>query len=370
MKTEPLVQQMTDTVRNAFLKEGGWRHAKSLYLIGGFARGEGTYEITNGRLIIYNDIDFLVIVPRKSPLALFSISRIQNRINDGRFPFQVDLVVESIQELRQPNPTIQNYDIQNAHKHIWGESFFKNETYYRLPMESVSPADALQLLLNRQASLMIGFAELNKAKRKDIRYLQVQLSKSLCAMLAALTISEGCYQIRAKDQMKWLHSQLKNHEEGGLWEIFQDKELLSLLEANEVFRHTPDRNHFEPFWTTINYIAKQYHAFLFAYMKWHYKLSPESEWKKTLDAFRLAQPMQWDLVSLSWWASWFRRQEACLTIRWPSHAPHPQISVYLDHLSWLHGYVFGSRGDKSKQLQELENLISLWKASGYGCHLR
>jgi len=57
-ESDSLIERYIQIVRNLFLKEGGWRYATSLYLIGGFARDEGTYDLNNGRLHIYNDLDF------------------------------------------------------------------------------------------------------------------------------------------------------------------------------------------------------------------------------------------------------------------------------------------------------------------------
>ena len=113
-KADNLVLRYIQIVRNLFLKEGGWRYATSLYLIGGFARDEGTYDLNNRRLRIYNDLDFLVIVPRKDPVRMLALRRIMQRLKDGRFGCQIDLIVTTDQELRDPAPLILNFDIQQA----------------------------------------------------------------------------------------------------------------------------------------------------------------------------------------------------------------------------------------------------------------
>ena len=61
MHSEALLRHYSHFIRNAFLLEGGWRYAQSLYIIGGFARGEGTIEAFGDRLRIYNDFDCLVV---------------------------------------------------------------------------------------------------------------------------------------------------------------------------------------------------------------------------------------------------------------------------------------------------------------------
>lgn len=352
---DPLVEvrQWILIAMNVFLREGGWRSAKSLYLIGAFARDEGTYRRINGQLRIYNDLDFLVVVPYKTPRRMLSLNRIHRKLNDGRFSCSIDLLVVSQRELQDPPPIILHYDIQQSHEWLWGERLLGKELCRILPKDSLSRSDAVQLLLNRLASLIIGLSMLQQ-KTFDDCYLQVQLSKPLLAMMAAMQVKARCYQVSVKDQLAWAKQQ------------WQDAKLLNLMDTAVQFRHDPQLEHFQPYKQTASTIAKYYFTFLKDYISGHYGTSPDSL-ESLIVAMRAAQPRQWDMLSPSWWASRLRAARIEVKVRRPTYGPHPQVDVYESLLRWMAQYL---DNPELINIDDTKLLINLWKVSGYDCAIK
>jgi len=377
-ESDSLIERYIQIVRNVFLKEGGWRYATSLYLIGGFARDEGTYDLNNGRLHIYNDLDFLVVVPRKDPLRMLALRRIMHRLNDGRFGCQIDLIVATDQELRDPDPLILNFDIQHAHTSLWGEKIIESGLLRTLKPNEISRADALQLLLNRQASLMIGLSMLRKAN-PNLPYLQVQLSKPLLAMMAAVQVMEGTYRVPVSDQLEWIEAHLNEKPADPLWQPFHDNPFFRLLCESVKFKQSPRPEHFAPYDKSAALIAQSYFRFLKTFLAQHYNLPTDSSINDLIVAMRSHQPRHWDLFSIAWWRCRLHAGYGGIVTLPPGHRPHPQVDVYGSHLLWMSQLVEDHKQDWRSMLQwyrqvepcdELEILIGAWRVSSYGCRLR
>jgi hypothetical protein len=201
--------------------------------------------------------------------------------------------------------------------------------------------------------LIIGLSLLASGS-PDHTYLQVQLSKPLLAMMAAAQVEAGCYQVAARDQLRWMQTRV---EAAGL---------LELLQTAVDFRHAPSPEHFQPFDQTAATIAGHYFEFLTAFMGRHYG-APTQELPSLITAMQNHQPKQWDLIAPSWWACRLRARAAGLRARRPGRGPHPLIDVYAAHLRWMERYV---AGEVHLDADELKNMIQAWKISGYDCKLR
>ncbi|MDY6822548.1 MAG: nucleotidyltransferase domain-containing protein [Thermodesulfobacteriota bacterium] len=373
------IQNYCNIIRNVFLKEGGGRYAVALYLIGGAPRSELTCAVVRGRLKIYNDLDILVIVKKKSIQCLLKMRRIQQAVNDGRFGFQVDLVIESFEELVDPEPTIQNYDIQNYKQWLWGEDIYACSRHRPriLDPSKIYVADGLKLLFNRLGSLLIGLKELNKSSPKP-EYVQVQLSKPLFAMMISLLISEGLYNGRVTEQFKIVCRQKTMEHSHSLWEILDD-DMMALLQMAVVFKKTPEPGHFRPFQVYADFIGKYYYLFLLRFLAWAYDAPDATEEDAILLAFRQHQPVQVDIVSSSWWVAVARYvQTGKSKVRFPSQSVHPLVDVYCEMVRWLGSYVSKTgdadcsdsvHGITQKSIEELSALIEKWRNSAYGCKL-
>ncbi len=365
-------------MRTVFLKEGGWRHARSLYLIGGFARDEGTCGFVNGRLRVYNDLDFLVIVRRRCPLRMLALHRIGRRLNDGRFGCQIDLVVVPADELADPPPTLLQFDMQQHYVWLWGQRVFESGGARRLTPDRLSPGDALQLLLNRQASLMIGLSLLRQDP-VDGPYLQVQLSKPLFAMMSAVLIAERRYVVPVRRQLELIEADRRQRRSEPLWQVFQDEQVMDLLRVAVRFKHEPKPEHFVPFEENIETIARSYHDFVKTFVAHHYGLPTDGPIGALVDAFCAQQQRRLDILSPPWWACWWRSRSVGLRARRPTYAAHPQVDVYAAHLLWMTQHVTGRpqpwraalpAARSCPQRDELDVLIDAWKVSGYGCAIR
>jgi len=381
IETQQQIRRYLATIRNAFLKEGGWQAASSLYLIGGFARGEGTCDLHQGRLRIYNDLDFLVIVPHKSPQRMVRLYQILKRLNNGRFDFRIDFIISTKSELRSPPPLIVHYDIQQNHEWQWGENFFETESVSPLHPKVISKADVLQLLLNRQASMLIGLSLL-KQTNPSTTYLQIQLSKPLSAMLAAVQITNGVYTSSVMSQLEWVKDHRDRFKSDPMWKPFQNEQIMRLLEEFETFKRAPQSGHFSPLKENAQVIAENYHLFLRNYMTRFYELSADVSTEALMSHFCSKQPYQWDLLTPDWWVC---RLRTGIQARVLKPGPHLHIGAYAAHFVWVAQFLSSqvsedsgasrwsdwiSWYDADSQMNDCDRLIQAWKVSGYGCRVR
>jgi hypothetical protein len=295
---------------------------------------------------------------------LLAIHRLQRVVNDGRFSFQVDLVVESESELLSPSATIQNYDIQHGHALLWGADFFGKEKAGKLVRGGISKSDALQLLFNRQGSLLIGLLGLAMPDY-DEEYMQVQLSKPLLAMMAALLVYEGEYTARASEQLVAVEAGIRRNRDRALWKSFEDDAIMNLLRTAVAFKEKPEKQHFQPFNSTAKQIAKHYCHFLKKCMILQYGLSESSDTAMAVAAFVNAQPVAPSLMRPGWWAARLRGGHPGVGGR----SVHPQVEVYARQFRWLSDQA-NSDSIHSRDNGQLADLVAEWKVSGFGCSLK
>ena len=244
--------------------------------------------------------------------------------------------------------------------------------------ETVSQSDALQLLFNRQASLLIGFAELSKTQ-PDISYLQVQLCKPLFAMMCALLIGERRYVVRVNDQLDLIQIERSSHKNDLLWKIFQNEKVMSLMRTAVDFKHDPKPNHFKSFARSIETIASNYHRFMIMFIMHHYGIPQNSSLEEVIRFFSDHQPLQTDIISPGWWACWLRSRAVDVHVRFPRRASHPQVTTYINHTLWMAKYLSHKTSNQTGSVHDLQfnnlkkdlhKLINTWEVSGYGCRLR
>ncbi len=375
MRETVLLRRRIDMVRNVFLAEGGWRLASSLYLIGGFARGEGTWDIHRGKLRIYNDLDLLAVIRRRTPGTLLRLHRIARRLNDGRFDHTVDLEIASLPTLLRPPSTLLETDLRASPRLLWGED----------PLAGlggsaggeIRPGDALQLLFNRQASALYGLRLLSR-EPLNIPYLQVQICKPLLAMMAATLALEGRYVSLASDQLSALLQLLPRQSSDPLWQAFRSPRTLELLETAVRFKSNPEAGHFEPFGETLDEVLRIYQSHLFAALARLCEEPSTGPPERLLKTFRRRQPRSFRLLSLPWWAHAVRSRQAGVSTSLPRVDVHPQVDVYIAHTRWLADFLDGASPSQlghSRLLagrsheERLESLIRSWQASGFGCRL-
>ena len=178
----------------------------SIILFGGFGKGEGSIEVTDGSIVPLNDYDLYVVTDGQiSDSMMEEIGMIcSSNINVGgldfvEHPFEeydknkffhVDLRSLDYNNLQNLLPTQRTFELKNSSQTIWGKDITPE-----IPDVKVSKSDALRLLFNKCDHLLLG-----ADKSADIK--KIYLSKAYTDLCVSLLIIEddfsGFYSERAE----------------------------------------------------------------------------------------------------------------------------------------------------------------------------
>ncbi|MEM0912991.1 MAG: hypothetical protein AAGK09_00095 [Planctomycetota bacterium] len=351
---DELVRRHAVAASNTFLKLGGWRYADALYLIGGFARGEGLARIERGRLEVLNDIDLLAVVGRPSLRRLIGLTALIRRWKRLAQGGVIDLVVKSKADVLAEPRTIAHADLRHDHCWLWGKPILALTP--RAESFCLDRGDALQLLMNRQASLMHGILALSDADNHD--WVRVQVAKPLFAAMAAALVFTDAYHPSLLEQRR----RIDTIPSGPLSPLLRQDVFLRHLDESMRFRADPAAVHAAATQESLHEVGVWYCQFVRASMSMHYGQAADAPLDVLIRAMRSRQPRQFDLRLLGWWACW-RGGHA----RWPRVDVHPLVDVYAAHLRWMSAWL---QQPQSADRRQLGRLLDRWSFSAYGCRLR
>ena len=177
---------------------------EAVFLLGGFGRAEGSAVVEEGGARALNDYDLLVISQdERGKRPLRDVSR--TLAEAFRIDF-VDIGLWSPAVLDRLSPTIFNYDLKHGAQVLFGRA----ELLDRVPCFTATqlpPWEGVQLLLNRMAGLLSGFAlrgEPALVERVGPQYFRNQVVKVLVACGDALIVQEGAYRHRYAERREIL----------------------------------------------------------------------------------------------------------------------------------------------------------------------
>ena len=182
---------------------------KSILLAGGFGRGEGTLEISNGKIIPINDLEIYLITEHEVDDAL--INEVANKAlakldieNKGldfyKFEreqcsntFYVDMKAIPVNKLKSLLPMIRYYELKHSSTVIYGEDYRHLIPDY--DMKDFPLTEGFRFLLNRMALLVTYFStdyikgKMSSGEYKGLKYLAC--TKAFLACCEGLLILNG-----------------------------------------------------------------------------------------------------------------------------------------------------------------------------------
>ncbi len=186
--------------------------AKSIYLTGGFGRGEGTVRKSPEGFQAINDYDIGVIV--KQPPDV-NVKELGQKLADQ---FKMDYVDIGVTGLFDGHWSISqlNFDLRHGSRVLWGDKTI----FDRLPFyhgNEIPVYDACQLIYNRMAGFLtteLGHRD-NRLFVKDERrtYFAYQFVKASIALGDALLIAWGAYDVSYAKRAARLAELLKAYPE-------------------------------------------------------------------------------------------------------------------------------------------------------------
>jgi len=141
--------RITDAVRAAAAEDP----LLAVYLLGGYARGEGAVRrAADGSLRGFNDYDLLLVfeTPPASPGVYGALSRRLARELEIDF---VDLGTVTLREVAAAPPTLFWYELGEGHRALWVREGARVDLP-RFGLEDLDPAEGSRLMVNRGMALL------------------------------------------------------------------------------------------------------------------------------------------------------------------------------------------------------------------------
>lgn len=201
-KADKKVEQDLKIIKKIIIKE---INPTSIILFGGFGRGEGTFEIVNGKILPLNDYDLYVVTKKQVPdkkleqvgiecskaIGRGGLEFVENYLDtyDKNKFFHVDLrclKYSQISKLKRINRT---YELKHGSTLIYGEDVRKKIRDISLPT-----TEAFRYLINPACHLLLCMdsARLKGKFKKDEKlYAMHHIIKTYLACASSLIISVG-----------------------------------------------------------------------------------------------------------------------------------------------------------------------------------
>lgn len=191
-EAEPFVRQQIATAVQEIV--AAIPAAKSIYLTGGFGRGEGTVKQTPDGFEAINDYDIGVIVEK--PQAFDSKALGRKLANQFKMDYVDIAVTEPFNEYW--GVTQQNFDTRHGSRVLWGDSdIFEKMPFYH--GNQIPVYDACRLIYNRMAGFLtteIGHRDGRMFIAEERRYyFAYQFVKASIALGDSLLMAWGAYDV-------------------------------------------------------------------------------------------------------------------------------------------------------------------------------
>jgi len=228
----------------------------TVLLFGGFATGEGTVEVKNGKVIPINDIDLYVITRKKiSDSIINSVSsKISKSLNIGgkdffehfedesyttkKF-FHIEIRNLTLKELSGLKPTLRTFELKNSSKIIYGDKKVLNKIF-DLSANEILVAEAIRLLINKFGILLLCMDKkklMGTFTQEEKRMIVYFCVKSFLDSCSALLIFLGHYKSSYRGRLRELKKILKK-EFPELSKNFPD--MVNYVEWATGFKAKPD----------------------------------------------------------------------------------------------------------------------------------
>ena len=156
----------------------------SIYLVGGFGRGEGSWLEKNEVLTPLNDLDYLLILKQKDNDIWDFFTFIREELFYETSLDYIDFSIYILDQLEQLPYTMNNFDLKYGSTKIYGKNtiaLIPKYDYRKFPSE-----EGLRLIINRCAGVFTSIYDNNLIKFNDenhqIQYKVYQIVKFLIAI--------------------------------------------------------------------------------------------------------------------------------------------------------------------------------------------
>lgn len=212
-KADKKIENDIKKIKEIIVKE---LNPDAIILFGGFGRGEGSFELKNGKIIPLNDYDLYVVTRKKIPdKRLEEIGRkcseaigkgggefVEDywKIYDKNKYFHVDLRWLDYNKLGKLKKINRTYELKYGSNLIYGEDIRKKIKDFSVPL-----SEAFRYLINPACHLLLVMDE-RRLKGKFIGdekfYMQHHIVKTYLAIASSLIISAGEFKANYRETVK------------------------------------------------------------------------------------------------------------------------------------------------------------------------
>jgi hypothetical protein len=177
----------------------------SIYLYGGYGRGEGSWLIKDNTIKPYNDYDIAIIVSKY--LSENSLDNIKKNLKKKIDIKWIDIIQYTLSDLKLFKPTIQNYDFKYASKFLYGEKNVRSLIPVMTTNE-ITLKDIETLYFTRLWTLIGSFNKngLVEMPEKEEIFFRNQMAKSVLAIVDVVLLLNKSYDFSYKRRIELLKS--------------------------------------------------------------------------------------------------------------------------------------------------------------------
>ncbi len=236
---EKLIEELVNEISVNFKAEVSPNDYRALLLIGGYGKGEGGAELREGRELIHNDMDLLLITTNDSLADQSRLQKTLERISNSigkKHDVRIVSSVISDKKLRNSPSLIIWHDMYYGHKLLAGEHDYVST----LPFSNaakIPPEDVLTLLVNRGTLLVINdlLMSMNEDSSETHRKMITKhIMKAIIGFGDAYLYFQGKYHWSYRERQLRMKSCIDCPEE------FQQ-----LYDQASSFRFQPEYNNFQ-----------------------------------------------------------------------------------------------------------------------------
>ena len=192
---------VVDSIRNAIPS------TNSIYLAGGFGRGEGTVEKIANQWRPLNDYDIWVVADHFTELEIKSMHYLKSNLANQFHIDYVDVAYITRNELRELSPTIEHYELLEYATLLWGAEARSEAPKYG--PEDISKYEFVRLICNRAAGILTA---LLPERTGCATYIANQKMKAYIAVGDCMVYLRGTYCVLYSERCRQLLNIFKQQD--------------------------------------------------------------------------------------------------------------------------------------------------------------
>jgi len=202
-QVDTLIERDLARALETVLAEYGQAALHGIYLVGGFARGEGCVLVRDGEIHLISDYDLVIIT--KEPTRDRNARSLRERLESILCAPFVEVWLMDAEHLRSRPPMIAFYEMRSAYRTLWGDPEGLRSALPDIDPAAIPLHDGSRTLANRFASLLWAYLQAcdptrpSDAERAQRNY---QAVKTILALGDAFLLASRRYHYSLEERTR------------------------------------------------------------------------------------------------------------------------------------------------------------------------